>query len=136
MNEVASSSRLSETMMELVVCDTGGGEATLKRVSGSGSTTADGVDAGEDCSLLLFAILDCFIANNLIRSCCSREAPPITDGPEAEVGDGSPCVEASSLVEGALPSLFVISGVELGYLSEGGDLFGVRSCWIISGEGE
>lgn len=135
MNEVASSSRLSEAKMPLGVCDTGGGDGTLKSVPGSGSTSIDGVDAGEDRSLLLFAILVRFITNNLIRSCCSREAPPVTIGPEVEVGDRLSRVEVSSLEESVLPLQFVISGVELGHLSEGGDPVGVGSCWI-SGESE
>lgn len=45
MNEVASSSRLSDTAMPSGVCDMGGGEDTLKRVS-PGSTTV--VDIDED----------------------------------------------------------------------------------------
>ena len=125
MNEVASSSRLSDTAMPSGVCDMGGGEDTLKRVS-PGSTTV--VDIDEDCSLLPFVVLVRFIANSLIRSCCSRKASPITDGPEVKVVDGFSHADFSSLVEGTLPSLFVISGVVLGYLSEGGEPVDIRSC--------
>lgn len=118
------------------VCDTSGGEKTVKIVSGSGSTTVDGVGV-EDCPLLLFVILVCFIANNLIRNCCSRKESPATDGPEVEVGDRVSCVEVpSSLGEGILPRRFVISGVVLGYLSEGGDPVGVRFGLVVSGEGD
>jgi hypothetical protein len=73
MNEVASNSRLSETAMLLRVPGMGGGEATLKRVSGSGSVAVDGVDEDEVWSLVLLAILVCFMANNFTRSRCSRE---------------------------------------------------------------
>ena len=126
MNEAASNSKLPEAAMLLGVSDVSSGEATLKRVSGSGSTTADGVDEDEDQSELLFAILVCLMANNFTRSRCSLEGSSAT-GSEVEVEILVSFPGVSSL-GGGIPSLsFVISGVELGYLSEGGDPVGVRS---------
>lgn len=104
MNDVASSSRLSEITMPLGICDTGGGEVILKRVSGSGSKTVDGVDVDEDCSLILLGIPARFIAISFARSCRSREASPATDDSEAEVGGGVACAEVSPLGVGTLPS--------------------------------
>ena len=135
-NEVASNSRLSEIAMLLGRCDMGGGESTSRSVSGSGSTTVDEVDV-EDCSLfLLLVVLVCFIANNLIRSCCSKTESPTTDNSGVGVGDGVSCVELSLLVEPTLPLLCVISGLEVGYLSEGGGSVGVRFRWTVSGASE
>lgn len=131
MNEVASSSRLSDTTTPSEVCGIGWGEVTLKRASGSGLTTVDEIDEDEDRSLLLFSILVRFIANSLIRSCRSRETSPATNGPGVMAGGEPLCAGVSSLGEGAPLLPFVISGVGLGYLREGGDPAGVRS-----GEGE
>lgn len=87
MNEVASNSKLSEITMPLGVSDTGGGEATLKGMSTSGSASVDVVDEDEDRSQLLFAIMAFFFANNLIRSRCSREKSPAGDGSKVDTGN-------------------------------------------------
>lgn len=87
MNEVASNSKLSEITMPLGVSDTGGGEATLKGMSTSGSASVDVVDEDEDRSQLLFAIMAFFFANNLIRSRCSGEKSPADDGSEVDTGN-------------------------------------------------
>lgn len=128
MNEVASSSRLSEIAMQLEArdSDVDCGEAAVERVSESGSINVEEVDVDDDRSLILPMVLVCFMANSLIRNCCSREESP-TKGSEVGVGDGVSCAGFSSLGEGTLLLPSAISGVELGYRSEGGDPVGVLS---------